>query len=222
MVIFATVPTFCTIRTDGQTTAFVKPSFSSHPSRSRSASANQHSDTELIQKYLSTRESAYFQVLYQRYSGKVYSKCISLLKDEVLAKDAAQEIFTKIFLNLAKFGERSKFSTWVYSITYNYCIDYLRKRKKETKLFSSEADDAPDVVEEVPDTALLEMEVKRLKVVLEKIPEGDKAVLLMKYQDDLSIKEIAQSLDKTESAIKMKIKRAKHKAQTVYRATFTD
>ena len=70
------------------------------------------------------------------------------------------------------------------------------------------------------DEALLEMEVKRLGRVLDLIPSGDRAVLLMKYQDDLSIKEIAEILNKTESAIKMKIKRAKHKAQKVYRDIF--
>jgi len=64
------------------------------------------------------------------------------------------------------------------------------------------------------------MEVSRLKKVLEEIPSGDRAVLLMKYQDELSIKEIAEILDKTESAIKMKIKRAKHKTQKVYRDIF--
>ena len=81
-------------------------------------------------------------------------------------------------------------------------------------------DDAPDIIEEVEDGALLEMEVSRLKKVLEEIPSGDRAVLLMKYQDELSIKEIAEILNKTESAIKMKIKRAKHKAQKVYRDIF--
>jgi len=143
-----------------------------------------------------------------------------MLKNEALAKDATQEIFTKIFLNLSKFSGRSKFSTWVYSITYNYCIDTIRKKKKEKNLFSDEMDDAPDIIEEVNDEALLEMEVKRLGRVLELIPSGDRAVLLMKYQDDLSIKEIAEILNKTESAIKMKIKRAKHKAQKVYRDIF--
>ena len=196
------------------------PSLQDTTKGSRS-SISQKSDTELIHLYLSTRNSGYFQVLYKRYSGKVYGKCISLLREEALAKDAAQEIFTKIFLNLAKFSERSKFSTWIYSITYNYCIDYLRKRKKEKNLFSTEMEDPPDRVEEVPDTELLEMEVSRLKVVLEKIPSGDKAILLMKYQDEMSIKEIAEVLDKTESAVKMKIKRAKHKAQAVYSQVFT-
>ncbi len=160
-------------------------------------------------------------MLYKRYSGKVYSKCISLLKEEALAKDAAQEVFTKIFLNLAKFSDRSKFSTWVYSITYNYCIDFLRKKKKEKNLFSSEMEDPPDLEEEVPDTELLEMEVGRLKVVLERLPEGDKAILLMKYQEEMSIREIAGILDKTESAVKMKIKRAKHKAQALYQEIYS-
>ena len=175
------------------------------------------SDTDLIQAYVKTQDSAYFNLLYDKYATKVYSRCISLLKDPSLAQDATQEIFVKIFINLSKFSERSKFSTWVYSIAYNYCIDMIRRRKKQKNIFSDEMEKAPDIVEEVPDSELMEMEVARLKQVLEKIPVGDKAVLLMKYQDEMQIKEIAQVLDKTESAIKMKIKRAKHKAQNVYR-----
>ena len=179
------------------------------------------SDEELVQNYLETQESRYFDKLYVKYSGKVFSKCISLLKNEALAQDATQDIFLKIFLNLAKFGGKSKFSTWIYSITYNYCIDLIRKGKKEKKIFSEDIEKAPDLAEDVPDSAILEMEVKKLKIVLEKIPVGDKAVLLMKYQDDMSIKEISSTLDKSESAIKMKIKRAKHKVQKVYKEIYT-
>lgn len=177
-------------------------------------------DSDIIKFYLKTRKQVYFDVLYKRYSTKIYSKCISLLKDEAKAKDATQEIFTKIFLNLAKFNERSKFSTWVYSITYNFCIDYLRRKKKEKNLFSDEMENPPDIIDDVPDNELLEIEVKRLKIVLDELPVGDKAILLMKYQDELQIREIAGTLDKTESAIKMKIKRAKHKAQKIYKEIF--
>lgn len=133
-----------------------------------------------------------------------------------------QEIFLKLFLNLSKFGERAKFSTWVYSITYNYCIDIIRKKKKQSAIFSDEMEKAADVVEEVPDYALLEMEVGRLKFVLNELPVGDKAVLLMKYQDDLQIRDIAETLDKSESAVKMKIKRAKEKALKIYKQNFKE
>lgn len=180
------------------------------------------SDSEIIRQYLSSRDQQYFHILYGRYSTKIYSRCISLLKDEGLAQDAMQEIFMKLFLNLSKFGERAKFSTWVYSITYNYCIDVIRKKKKQKAIFSDEMERVEDVAEEVPDYALLEMEVGRLKFVLSRIPVGDKAVLLMKYQDDMQIKDMALALDKTESAIKMKIKRAKEKAIKVYRENYKD
>ncbi len=179
-------------------------------------------DEEVIGLYLKTQVSAYFSILYKRYSGKVFSKCISLLKNEELAQDATQDIFMKIYLNLAKFSGKSKFSTWVYSITYNYCIDFLRRKKKEKNLFSEDIENTAEPIEEVPDKELLEMEVARLKVILEKIPSGDKAVLMMKYQDDLSIKEISEVLDKSESAVKMKIKRAKHKAHKKYKDLFND
>lgn len=62
------------------------------------------SDEELIRHYLETQDSGYFDQLYEKYSTKVFSKCISLLKDEGRAQDATQDIFLKIFLNLSKFG----------------------------------------------------------------------------------------------------------------------
>ncbi|MCP3933013.1 MAG: RNA polymerase sigma factor [bacterium] len=179
-------------------------------------------DVEVIGVYLDTQASNCFNLLYGRYSNKIYSKCISMLKNEALAQDATQDIFIKIFLNLSKFGEKSKFSTWVYSISYNYCIDFIRKQKKQKNIFSDEIENAPEIADEVPDEELIQMQVHQLKTVLGKIPVGDKAVLLMKYQDDLSIKDIAGIFDKSESAIKMRIKRAKAKALKVKKELFQE
>lgn len=169
-------------------------------------------DFDVINSYLKTQASMCFSLLYNRYAPKIFSKCLAILKDEMLAEDATQEIFMKIFLNLSRFEEKAKFSTWIYSITYNYCIDYLR-RKQKGDIFSEDIEKAADVQEEIPDEVLIEMEAKQLKRVLDQIPAGDRTILLMKYQDDLSIKEIADALNKTESAVKMKLKRAKNKAQ---------
>lgn len=174
-------------------------------------------DEEILKLYLEKQSDHHFQVLHSRYINKVYSKAISLLKDEAMAQDAVQEIFLKIFLNLSKFTFRSKFSTWVYSITYNYCIDLLRKQKKHKKLFASTDDDLSNMKEEeVSDKALLEIEFEKLGVVLDEIPLEDKTVLLMKYKDDMGIKAISKIVGKSESAIKMKIKRAKAKARKTY------
>jgi RNA polymerase sigma factor (sigma-70 family) len=174
-------------------------------------------DSELIARFRVAQDQAYFTLLYRRYAGKVFAKCISMLSDEALARDATQEIFIKILLNLTKFNELSSFSTWVYSITYNYCIDVIRKKKKMPLLFTEDVSrikDAPEV--EIPDSILLEMKQDRLAQVLDLLPAGDKAILLMKYIDDLQIRDIAEILNKTESAIKMQIMRAKIKAQSLH------
>ncbi len=182
-----------------------------------------YSDVEIIESYLSTRKTNYFNILYKRYGKKVYAKCIYLLKDEDSANDAVQDIFIKILMNLENFEKKSQFSTWIYSITYNYCIDYLRKRKKEQLLFAEENEQSKEVAqEELPDALLLEIDVERLRYILDELPTEDKTILLMKYQDDMMIKEIAITLNKTESAIKMKLKRAKEKALQIYRSHYKD
>lgn len=174
-------------------------------------------DEDLIKKYLKTENEIYYNALYKKYSIKVFSKCISLLKSKEKAEDATQDIFVKIFLNLSKFWGKSKFSTWIYSITYNYCIDIIRKEKKQRNIFDDQLENIPDQAEEeLPDHFLLELEMKKLKFLLEKVSVWDKIVLLMKYQDHMKIKEIALALDKSESAIKMKLKRAKQRIQKKY------
>jgi len=192
-------------------------------SLTNSLHTEKQSDLLLIKQYLEHRDTSAFNKLYNRYSAKVYAKCISMLKNETLAADATQEIFTKVFLKLGSFGEKAKFSTWLYSVTYNFCIDYIRKQKREQQLFTDGAEDLPDIVEDdEDDEELLAMEVGRLRKVLEAIPPGDKAILLMKYQDELSIKEIASAINKNESAIKMQLKRAKTKAKMAYKKMYSN
>ncbi len=88
-------------------------------------------------------------------------------------------------------------------------------------MFSEDIERAPDVAaEEVPDQFLMEMDVKNLKIVLEALPDSDRLILIMKYHDDMSIRDIAETLDKTESAVKMKIKRAKEKAKELFDTKF--
>ncbi|MCB0600329.1 MAG: RNA polymerase sigma factor [Saprospiraceae bacterium] len=174
----------------------------------------------LVSQYLLTQQQWYFNELYDRYAPKVFAKCITLLKDEVWAEDALQDIFIKVVLRLADFGERSKFSTWLYSITYNYCIDQVRKRKYDV-LMPDESWERLDVQDETTDDKyLLETRIHELKVVMGELPVIDRALLLMKYQDDLSIRDIAESMNKTESAIKMQLLRAKEKFRIIHDKLF--
>jgi len=185
------------------------------------ATSKSISDEEAIEAYLETQNASYFNILYDRYSKKVFGKCYSLLKSEAKAEDAAQEIFVKVLLNLSKFTGRSKFSTWLYSITYNYCIDTIRKNKKNVGVLVDDIGRYGEEVEDdIDDSEIMETNVLRLKEVLNILPAGDKAILLMKYQDEFSIKEICSIIDKSESAVKMKIKRAKEKFIKTYKELY--
>jgi RNA polymerase sigma factor (sigma-70 family) len=135
------------------------------------------SDNELIARYLREQNPEYFTTLYRRYAGKVFAKCISMLSDEALARDAVQDIFIKVFLNLSRFSEQSSFSTWLYSITYNFCIDIIRKKKKISLVLSDDIERIGDKPEaEVPDSVLLEMKHERLEKVLAQMHEGDRII----------------------------------------------
>jgi len=187
----------------------------------KSKSSAALTDSQLIALYLQEQDAQYFSQLYRRYAGKVFAKCISMLADHGMARDATQDVFIKILTNLAKFTEQSSFSTWVYSITYNYCIDLIRKKKKNILIFTEEVPRVGASSElDIPDSVILEMETNRLEKVMNELPVGDKAILDMKYSDDMSIKEIGEVLSKTESAVKMQILRAKIKAQTIYADLF--
>jgi len=167
------------------------------------------SDEELVSLYIKTRKESYFETIYDRYEKKVYAKCISMLKNEAQAQDATQDIFIKVLLNISKFAGKSRFSTWIYSITYNYCIDVLRKINKDALVFPEQFDENLEATNDLDEKLLLEIKINRLEVVLNELPNTDKTVLIMKYQDEMSIKQIGQLFNKSDSAIKMHLKRSK-------------
>ncbi|MDN3634017.1 sigma-70 family RNA polymerase sigma factor [Neolewinella lacunae] len=178
-------------------------------------------DLEIILAYREKRHATCFRLLHDRYAAKIYSKALTMLRDQDEAQDATQEIFTKIFLNLGKFQGQSKFSTWVYSVTYNFCIDKIRKEKRSRELFADELENPPDLEADVDDDPeLAAMQVNELRTVLSKLGDADRSLLLLKYKDGMKIKDIADLFGKNESAVKMQIMRAKEKAKRIHQDLF--
>ncbi len=179
---------------------------------------NKLSDEDLVEAIVKTNDTLLFETLYDRYAGLVYNKCYGFAKDEDEAKDLTQDVFLKLFVKLASFKGKSKFSTWLYSFTYNHCVNYVTRNT--AKKFEKQSVDYKDIEnlseEEEDDKSLLTMKVDKLKVALELISPEEKMILLMKYQDFLTIKEIEDALGLGQSAVKMRIKRAKDKLITVY------
>lgn len=175
------------------------------------------SDEEVVERIIDTQDISSVEILYQRYADKVFRKCLSFVKDESSAEDLTHDIFVKLYLNLGSFKQKSKFSTWLYSITYNFCIDHIRKKQKE-KWVDIDDNENESTKNYLVDSAedLSHIAVDRLSALLEKIKTDEKMILLMKYRDDMSIKDIQYVLNISESAVKMRIKRAKEKIQALY------
>ncbi|WP_152759563.1 RNA polymerase sigma factor [Salmonirosea aquatica] len=178
-----------------------------------------YSDEELVHRFIITQRNLFFEELYRRYADKVYRKCLSFVKDSARAEDFTHDIFLKLILKLGTYKEDARFSTWLYSITYNYCMDQLRINKKRSEVYAEEELEIPDdtnldMAFEEPD-----VEIRRLNEALNYLHTEEKGILMMKYQDDLSIREIAQAFRITESAVKMRLLRSREKLRTRYLET---
>ncbi|MFA6404154.1 MAG: sigma-70 family RNA polymerase sigma factor [Salinivirgaceae bacterium] len=176
-------------------------------------------DAEVVNKIVDDKKSELFEVLYHRYEHKVLDKCYSLVKNKQLAKEFTEDIFTKSFEKLSTFNHSAKFSSWLYSITYNYCIDYLRIRKKMHYPDWNKQNEIPEIIDETEDD-FTDMNYQRLLDILELIHPEEKALLLMKYQDELSLKQIAPALRISEDAAKMRLKRARTRVIYLYRSKY--
>lgn len=177
-------------------------------------SIKKFTDEQLVRLFIDTQKNQYFEIIYDRYADKVYRKCLSFVRDEALAEDYTHDIFMKLILSLSSYKESAKFSTWLYSVTYNFCIDKIRQNKKMQEEPLEE--DFDGVIDDSEEAEMAEMEAKRLNKAMEKISAEERTILMMKYQDDLSIKEIADSLKISESAVKMRLLRAKDKLKNLY------
>ncbi|MCB0465739.1 MAG: sigma-70 family RNA polymerase sigma factor [Aequorivita sp.] len=174
-------------------------------------------DSELISKIVAKNDTHLFAILYDRYAEPIYGKCLSFSKSAEEAQDLTHDIFIKLFLKLRTFKGESKFSTWLYSFTYNFCLNYIqRDKKKKQEKFTSLEHENYTQKEEIPDEDIFQMKTEKLILSLNQIDPDDKMILLMKYQDDFSIAEIQKGLDLGESAVKMRLKRAKQRLINIY------
>jgi RNA polymerase sigma-70 factor (ECF subfamily) len=183
------------------------------------SSVNNLTDEELVFKIVETNNSQLFAILYDRFSKVVYNKCYGFSKNKEEAEDLTHDVFIRLFVKLKTFKGNSKFSTWLYSFTYNFCVNYVQRnthKKNEKVTVVTDKIKEEDESQDIDDAQLFELKSEKLGKALSLIDVKEKMILLMKYQDDMSIKEISETLDIGESAVKMRIKRAKQKVVIAY------
>lgn len=167
-------------------------------------------DDELIESY-KKGEKDVIGILYKKYFNKVFYKCLSFIKDENEANDLTQDILLKAIENLKTFRGTALFSTWLYSITMNHCIEYMKKKNLYEKVEIEQAMILPE-----EDRSKNESLHGFIDNTLKKLSPQEKELLELKYHQGLSIKELQGRFNLSESAIKMRLKRTKSKIAKSY------
>lgn len=154
-------------------------------------------------------DQAAFGALVERYQNAVYNLAYRMLGSPEEAEDAAQEIFVRIYRQLARYDPGRKFSTWVLTIATNYCIDQLRRRRMQFVPLENIIPWAR-ARETGPEGEALDREARdEVQRLLRDLPEKYRAVLVLRYWQDLSCAEIADVLKLPEGTVKTQLHRAR-------------
>ena len=152
-----------------------------------------------------------FVELVRRYQTPVWRICYRLLGDSHDAQDAAQEVFVRMFNSRAKFEGRSRYSTWVYGIAVKTCLTARRGRSRRLMRVATAGE---GVLESSPDAnesaagGELSLDLQRM---LDTLEEEDRAMLILKFAENYSYEELADTFNLSVSACKMRVSRAKDK-----------
>jgi RNA polymerase sigma factor (sigma-70 family) len=178
-------------------------------SNSRETGEMKHLSDQDLMRIVQAGDYSPASEIYDRYSGRIYNFAFRFLKNAEAAEDAVQEVFVKMMRHANQFHGDAKLSTWLFSITANWCRDYLRKADNKAK----ESDDVlvqlPAPTELSPDRSLEQRENEQLvrKALALLTAEQREAILLSRYQG-LSYAEIAQIAGCSEGAVKTRVFRA--------------
>lgn len=176
-----------------------------------------HMDEEKFLEGLQNQDAKAFNYLQEIYGDYILKSCLRYVKDRDVANDLKQEVLIKVFLQIDHFRREARFKTWLYTIIHSTCVDYLRKDKK--KLFlamsASLANILPEVIEN-EDEVPKEIGIEIFNELLEELSPEGRLIIILKYREKHAIKDIQQAMGLSESAVKMRLKRAREMLKRLY------
>jgi len=178
---------------------------------------DRRSDLKLIKKCKRGEEAAFAKLL-NRYRGAIYNLCFRMTHNAEDARDLGQEVFIKVFSLLDRYDEKYAFSSWLFRIATNHCIDHLRRnRLRFLSLEGSIGSDGEEFELQLPDsgpspdTVLQRKEaIARLEEVIAELPPHYRVITLLRHDQQLSYEEIAEILQLPLGTVKARIHRARN------------
>ena len=169
-----------------------------------------------IRQVLKGDQDSYAEIV-EIYKDKVFQICFRMLGNRHEAEDIAQEAFLRAFVNISSFNIDLKFSTWLYRIATNLCIDRIRKKKPDYYLDAEVAGtDGLTMYSNVaskekrPEEDVESMELQEtIQEEISKLPEKYRSVIVLKYIEELSLNEISELLNLPLGTVKTRIHRGR-------------
>src|SRR4051794_8500131 len=158
-----------------------------------------------------------FGEIVEIYKDKVFQLAFRMLGNRHEAEDIAQEAFIRAYINIESFNINLKFSTWLYRIGTNLCIDRIRKKKPDyyldAEVSGTEGLDMYSQIaadEQLPEDAVEQMELQdRIQYEISRLPDKYRSVIVLKYIEELSLQEISEILDMPLGTVKTRIHRGR-------------
>lgn len=179
-------------------------------------SANALNDFNLVGKAKEGDQKAYAELM-QRYKDSIYFMALKMVNNKDDAMDLTVETFGKAFENIEKYKPDFAFSTWLFRIATNNCIDFIRKKRISlisiNSMVDDDGDDRPLQIKSdslnPEESSIKKQQQEQLKMIVDKLPLRYKTLIVMRYFEELSYEEIAQQLDLPLGTVKAQLFRAR-------------
>jgi RNA polymerase sigma-70 factor (ECF subfamily) len=171
-------------------------------------------DEQLVKDYLDGDKNVFTEIV-DRYLKSIYNFSYRLIGNEKEAEDVSQEVFLKVWKNIKKFDTEKSFKTWIFSITRNASIDYLRKRRDVLlSVFDNEngtnfiEDSLIDEEPKADEIFSLAQNKKQIEVTMNELSIIQKEIIILKYVNEMSLSEIANIMNMPVNTTKSHHRRA--------------
>jgi RNA polymerase sigma factor (sigma-70 family) len=174
-----------------------------------------NSDQQLTIKAKSGDEQS-FTILLNKYKQQIYLLLLRMIGNEVIAEDLTLEVFSKAFSNIKQYSPDYAFSTWLYKIATNHCIDYIRRKQGQPDIISRDNDQMNSITQSIlsdsptPEEIIIDDQHSSfLQKKLYQLTSPHREIINLRYFKEYSYEEIAKELNIPIGTVKARLYRAK-------------